>query len=307
MNIEVLLTEAEIAEEFAESLEARDLPEKFFYWSATSVQAWKMLAAESQSSLLDTWKDLARLAPELTKAFGTKVPVISFGSGDGTKDRLVLQALQRAGREVSYFPVDSSQTMLEMACAAAEDDDCEATGIKADISSPMHMLLAADAAEAPRLFIMAGNTIGRFDPLDQIKHIANSMHKGDILIVDAEIDTDPGGPPAPTEEQRRFAFAPLATAGIVPNDGELKFERRKDERRDGMTISTRRFQANRDLELNVAGHEIHIERGERIFLNFRYLLTTEAFKWLLTDHAELKVVGEMPSPDGKFLTAVCIK
>jgi hypothetical protein len=30
MNIEVLLTETEIADEFAESIEARDIPEKFF-------------------------------------------------------------------------------------------------------------------------------------------------------------------------------------------------------------------------------------------------------------------------------------
>ena len=41
MNIEVLLTEAEIADEFAEAMEARDLPEKFFYWTPISVRAWK--------------------------------------------------------------------------------------------------------------------------------------------------------------------------------------------------------------------------------------------------------------------------
>jgi len=55
--------------------------------------------------------------------------------------------------------VDASQALLEMACAGAEDDDCEALGIKADISSPMHLLLAADVSEAPRLFLMVGNTL----------------------------------------------------------------------------------------------------------------------------------------------------
>ena len=38
MNIEVLLTEAEIADEFAEAMEARDVPEKFFYWTPLSVR-----------------------------------------------------------------------------------------------------------------------------------------------------------------------------------------------------------------------------------------------------------------------------
>ena len=32
MRVEVVLTETDIAQEFAEAMEARDLPEKFFYW-----------------------------------------------------------------------------------------------------------------------------------------------------------------------------------------------------------------------------------------------------------------------------------
>ena len=154
MNIEVLLTEAEIAEEFAESFEARDLPEKFFYWSAPSVKAWRALAARSEEQLRETWETLASKAPDLTAAFGGKVPIISFGAGDGSKDRVLAKALVAAGREVKYFPVDASQTLLEIACAGAEDEDCEALGVKADISSPMHVLLAADVSEAPRLYLM---------------------------------------------------------------------------------------------------------------------------------------------------------
>ena len=40
MKIEILLTETEIAQEFSESMEARDIPEKFFYWFPLSAQAW---------------------------------------------------------------------------------------------------------------------------------------------------------------------------------------------------------------------------------------------------------------------------
>jgi len=305
MNIEVLLTEAEIAEEFAESFEARDLPEKFFYWSNPSVKAWQALAARSEEQLRGTWESLAAKAADLTKPFGRKTPVISFGAGDGAKDRVLIKALADAGREVKYFPVDASQTLLEMACAAAEDDDCEVLGVKADISSPMHMVLAADVSEAPRLFLMVGNTLGGFDPLDQIRHVAQIVHKGDILIVDAHLHA--GSPIEPTEEQRRFVFAPLASAGIVPDDGVLEFSDRADDRLDGLFMLTRRFQASRDLRVLVGGRENSIARGERILLNFRYLFSKEAFRWLLTSHAGLKVVGEMASADGRFMTAVCIK
>jgi hypothetical protein len=74
-----------------------------------------------------------------------------------------------------------------------------------------------------------------------------------------------------------------------------------------MYMLTRRFIASKDLRLLAAGQEVPVARGERILLNFRYLLTDEAFRWLLTGHAGLKVVAEIPSADGKILTAVCIK
>jgi hypothetical protein len=305
MNIEVLLTEAEIADEFAEAMEARDLPEKFFYWTPRSVRAWKEVATISSESLRQTWDALALKAGDLTKPFGAKVPVISFGAGDGLKDRVVLKALHAAGREVKYFPVDASQTLLETACAGAEDDECEALGLKADISSPVHLLLAADVSEAPRLFLMVGNTLGGFDPLDQMKHVAGCLHKGDILIVDARIDE--GDDREPSEAQKRFVFAPLASAGIAPEDGELKFVENKDDRHEGLCLMTRRFQAGRDLTITASGREVHVERGERFFLNFRYRFTRDAFRWLLTRHAGLKIKGEIPSADGRFVTAICTK
>jgi uncharacterized SAM-dependent methyltransferase len=304
MNIEVLLTETEIADELAESFEARDLPEKFFYWTPLSIHAWKALSARSEEALRETWEGLGAKAADLTRGFPGTIPVISFGAGEGHRDREILKALRAAGREVKYFPVDASQALLEMACAGAEDDDCEALGIKADISSPMHLLLAADVSEAPRLYLMIGNTLGGFDPLDQIKHIAACVHKGDILILDANIHA---GDIEPSEEQKRFVFAPLSAAGLGPDDGELEFMARPDDRLDGLHILTRRFQAARDLTLRAAAREIPLARGERILLNFRYLFTPEAFRWLLTEHAGLRIVTEISSGDERFVTAVCIK
>ncbi len=177
--------------------------------------------------------------------------------------------------------------------------------MKADISSPVHLLLAADVSEAPRLFLMVGNTLGGFDPLDQIKHVAACLHEGDILILDAQIAA--GDPSEPTEAEKNFVFAPLASVGIGADMGELKFVENHDDRREGLHLMTRRFQSSRDLTMVASGREIHVERGERIFLNFRYRFTREALRWLLGRHAGLKVKGEIPSADGKFVTAICVK
>jgi hypothetical protein len=308
MNIEILLTEAEIASEFNEALEARDLPEKFFYWFPLSVKNWRNFAASpSYAELIDAWTAVSGRANEIIAHFGAEVPVVSLGAGDGTKDRPLLRAIRSAGKTVKYFPVDASQILLEAACAGAEDDEIETMGIKADISSRMHVLLAADAAEAPRLFLMAGNTLGGFDPMEQLKNLGEAMRPGDRLVVDGELNTPDALAQMESPQSRNFAFAPLASLGLVPEDGRIRFEQKEDSRRAGLTMITRHFLADRDLRFSVAGEETVLARGERIFMNFRYFYDAESFTWLLRKHGGLTIEEQLYSVDGRFVTAICSK
>jgi uncharacterized SAM-dependent methyltransferase len=304
MNIEVFLTEAEIAQEFVESVEARDLPEKFFYCSPRSVRAWLDLSQSPVTAgLRQCWESLGPSVAKLAAGDGP-VSVISLGAGDGAKDRMFIQLLEPQRRPVKYFPVDASQTLLELACSAAEDAEIETMGIKADISSPMHLVLASDAAESPKIFLMSGNTMGGFDPLDLVRHLAECMHEGDRLVIDGEISHEAVLARGEDPAVRRFAMAPLATAGIAEEDGELRFEHKRDDRHAGLHLITRFFRADRDLTLALPGAHT-LPRGERILLNFRYACTPESFRWLLTKHAGLKILEEIRGADGKCVLAVC--
>jgi len=308
MKVEILITESEIAQEFTESLQARDLPEKFFYWSPHSAARWRALAATPRfADLGRSWAELACRAEPLVSHFPGAATVISFGAGDGSREVPVLDALRRSGREVRYFPVDASMTLLEMACLAGEDLEIDTLGIKADISSPAHLVLASDAAEAPKLLVMAGNTLGSFDPLDQIRHLAACLHEGDRLIVDAELYHSANGSLQDDGAQRAFAFAPLAAICVGEDDGEVRFEQKHDERHSGFYLLTRHFRATRDLRLPLPAGEVMLERGERIGLNFHYLYTAQAFRWLLEKHARLKILDQITSPGGRFLTAICAR
>jgi len=310
MKVEVVLTETDIAQEFAEAMQARDLPEKFFFWTPRSAEAWTDLTAEEElyGGLNETWQEIASGAAALAHHFGRRVPVISFGAGDGSRDRLLMHALKDAGSECQYFPVDASQAMLEMACAGADDDDFETTGIKADISSPVHLVYCADAAEPPRLFIMSGNTISSFDPLAEIRYIAQSVRSGDRLIVDGELyDDTKTMARRDNEAAREFIFTLLQGVGIAPDDGEIRFNHKKDERHDGLHLITRSFRAARDLSASVGGVEVSLERGERIGLNFQYTYTPQSFRWLVREQGGLEILEEYTSPDGRFLTAICKK
>jgi uncharacterized SAM-dependent methyltransferase len=310
MRVEVVLTEADIAQEFAEAIEARDLPEKFFFWFPRSAAAWITLVgrAELYGGLWDSWKEIAGTAPAMARHFHGRAPVISFGAGDGLRDRLLMKALKDSGCQPLYFPVDASQTMLEMACGAADDEDLETVGIKADISSPVHLVYAADAAEPPRLFILSGNTMGSFDPLAEIRYVAQCMKPEDRLIIDGEIyDEKLTMERRDNPATRDFLAAMLASVGVGHEDGEIRFDAKIDSRREGLHLITRYFRAARDLSATVAGEEIPLERGERIGMNFQYTYTAEAFRWLLREHGGFTIEHEYLTPDARFLTAVCKK
>jgi hypothetical protein len=170
----------------------------------------------------------------------------------------------------------------------------------------MHLVLAADASEHPKLFLLCGNTLGGFDPLDQIRYLSQGMRADDRLIVDAEIyDRAAALSSRDNPVGRRFAFAPLASLGISKDDGDIRFEERHDERHEGLSLITRRFQAARDLRLTVVDRDITLQRGERVSLSFNYTYSVEAFRWVLTEHGGLKILHEYPSLDGRYLTVVC--
>ena len=267
-----------------------------------------MATPNYMAALQDTWRQLAVDAPGLAGHFGGKVPVISFGAGDGARDRQLMAAFKDKGCQCLYFPVDASQAMLETACAGAEDDEFEALGIKADISSPVHLVYAADAAEPPRLFIISGNTMASFDPLAEIRYIAQCMKPEDRLIIDGELyDEQKTMGRRDNPAARKFLMSLLASVGISTDDGEIRFLAKRDERHEGLHLITRHFRAGHDLSATVASQEIPLQRGERIGLNFQYTYTLEAFHWLLTTHGGLEIVKEYRSSDGRFLTAVCKK
>jgi uncharacterized SAM-dependent methyltransferase len=310
MRLEVVLTEAEIAQEFTEAMQARDLPEKFFFWSPRSATAWRTLSDDESlyGGLTGTWGSLAANAASLARNFDGQIPVISFGAGDGARDRLLLEALKESRAECLYFPVDASQTMLEVACAEADDNDIETTGIKADISSPVHLVYAADAAEPPRLFIMSGNTLGVFDPLAEIRYVAQCLKSGDVFIVDGELyDKQESMARREHPAVRSFLSALLRGVGIESEDGEIRYEPKLDERHRELHQIVRTFRAERDLTASVNGEQVPLERGERIGLNFTYAYTPESFRWLLREQGGLEIEREYRSADGRFLTAVCRK
>lgn len=304
IDLRVLLTEDDLARELVSALRERFLPEKLFYWSPLSVRAWLALCADpayrnfSRSRAL-----LERDAGEIASLLGRgPLEVLSLGAGQGDKDLLLLEALRARGFEVSYAPVDASQSLLEVACRQAAAAGFRTRGIKADFTHPPHLeALVAEERTPPRLVLLVGNTLGAFDPPLLALSVRALLRPLDRLLVDGELHAGRetlAGYEHPAN--RCFVRAPLVAAGIGEADGELVFALEEDLRRPGLHRVVKHFRAARDLALRVGGEEVRLAAGEQIDMSPSYKYSATAFLGLL-EEAGLRAHWQSTSDDGRFL------
>ncbi len=303
--IDVLLTENELAEDFAAALEQRYLPEKFFYWFPLSVKAWLELCQGTQQykNFSRSYQLVSGYAAEIAGQLrGSSQEVVGLGAGQGDKDLLVLRALAGNGA-VRYRPVDASQALLELATGRAGEAGFAARGLKADLERPGTFQALAGSAEESRLFVVLGNTLGGFDPPQFLQQLRALLRPEDRLLVDGELfsarDTMAG---YDNPVNRRFAFAPLASLGLEePRDGTLVFESGTDDRVEGLHFVSKHFRAARRLEIPVAGRRVGLDAGETIPMSRSYKYGRATLPAMLREIGGLRPIGEYVSEDQRFL------
>lgn len=303
LQIEVLLSEAALADDFLQALAERFLPERFFYWFPLSVRAWLQLCQDGPYRNFIRSDRLVRAGAEAIVGSlpAGPIEVMSLGSGQGTKDLHLLGALADARRASTYRPVDAGQMLLEMACSTAEEHGIAATGVKADLTKRTHLEALRPGAKSPsRLVMLLGNTLGGFDPPAMLHALKSVLREKDLLLVDGELHNDQdtrAGYDNPLN--RNFAFAPLQSIGIHETDGELVFEPLADLA-PGVHRLGKYFRARTDLALRIAGETFSLKAGERIRMNHSGKYERKAFLALLAD-AGFKPLKDWTSDDDRFV------
>lgn len=301
LRIEVVLTENEIADEFLRGFRRRNIPEKFFYWFPLSVRAWLNLCKDGEyRNFIRSYRLVTDAADEIAEQLPSRVEVVSLGSGQGHKDMILLGAARKLNRDLTYVPVDSSQALLEMACQGAADAGIEHRGLKLDVENSAHWeKLKADGP--PRLYIVLGNTMGAFDPLEFVRRLRALLRPEDFLVIDGEIFASESMAGYDNPTNRRFAFAPLASVGIRESDGVLRFESKADARFEGLHYFPKHFEPCRNLEVVIGGEMLGLERGARLDMNLSYKYSRLAIPQLLKELGGFEPLREYLSDDQRFL------
>ena len=311
IQIDILLSEDQIAQEFMDALERHDLPEKFFYWFPLSIRAWINLCGDgAYRNYVRSHSVLQNHAAEIVSMLPSEpIELISLGAGQGTKDFLIMEHLQKQGKYLNYIPVDASQGLLEIACQSAKDKNYACRGLKADLNNDSHLTeMQAILDEKPRLIMMLGNTLGAFDPLKFASKLDNIMRPQDFLILDGELfnQTDTlAGYDNPIN--RKFAFGPLSSVGLSePNDGRLHIQTDIDNRQAGLYRIRKHFQASRDLKIMLAGETVQILSDTNIEMSWSYKYDRDALTGLITSSG-MQLAAEYLSTDKRFLTLLVKK
>ena len=311
IQIDILLSEDQIAQEFMDALERHDLPEKFFYWFPLSIRAWINLCGDgAYRNYVRSHSVLQNHAAEIVSMLPSEpIELISLGAGQGTKDFLIMEHLQKQGKYLNYRPVDASQGLLEIACQSAKDKNFACRGLKADLNNDSHLTeMQAILDEKPRLIMMLGNTLGAFDPLKFATKLDNIMRPQDFLILDGELfnQTDTlAGYDNPIN--RQFAFGPLSSVGLSePNDGRLHIQTDIDNRQAGLYRIRKHFQASRDLKILLAGETVQILSDTNIEMSWSYKYDRDALTGLITSSG-MQLAAEYLSEDKRFLTLLVKK
>ena len=225
MKIEVVLTEAEIVQELTEAVEARDLPEKFFYWSPLAVRAW--LARAADPAIRRSAPGLAAARRQSRLAARTLRPAHSRHQFRRGRRRHRPPAARRhpAGRPraediIRWMP---ARRCSKWPAPAPRIWTSRPPASRRISPAPCTWCSPSDAAESPKLLLMSGNTLGGFDPLDQMQHMAQMPAR--------RRPADPGRGDlrrkAPRRTATRCANLPSLRWprwAFRPDDGEVRFE-----------------------------------------------------------------------------------
>jgi len=304
-----------VRRDLLDSLRTGQINHKFHYDSVKQTQLWLELHQAYSPSRTDpdceaTYERGFRAAAQRLRA--RRVHLIGLGCGGGQKDARLLKLLIKAGKQVSYTPVDVSTAMVLTAqhtvvsalpkvhCSPLVCDLATADNLPVVLEE-----LSVGLRSAARVFTFFG-MLPNFVPEFILPRLAALVRPADHLVLSANLspgpDYDAGMqrvlPQYDNALTRDWLLTFLVDVGIERTDGELRF--RIEGARSGKPPKrfTADFHFRRRRRVKVDGERFSFKPGDRIRLFFSYRHTLATVRELAGGHG-LRVLEEWGTRSGE--------
>lgn len=262
--------------------EWKTLPPKLFY-DQRGAELFEKICELPEYYLTRSELEILRAhAKDIAALAGSRCAVIEYGSGAGTKVRLLLDALESP---VAYVPVDISRSQLvEVASSVStEYPRLAVTPVCADYTSRFE-LPDILPREIRRLAFFPGSTIGNFHPREAAEFLTHIRELvGDdgamVLGVDRRKSRDVLDA-AYNDSEGITAEFNLNILSRLNRDLRAEFDLGSFEHAAFFNEDAGRVEMHlrslRDQTVCVAGEAIHFDRGETIWTESSYKYSREA-------------------------------
>ena len=136
---------------------------------------------------------LTAYADEICDHLGRNVSIGELGAGTATKTRILLRSLLRRQFRVNYFPLDVSDTALQLAKQEVENE-LRAVNVHPQVGD-FEDLTFLERQAPPRLVLYIGSSIGNLENNEAVallQNIARHLSSGDQLLLGADLVKDVG-------------------------------------------------------------------------------------------------------------------
>jgi dimethylhistidine N-methyltransferase len=134
---------------------------------------------------------LTAYADEICDHLGRNVSIGELGAGTATKTRILLRSLLRRQFRVNYFPLDVSDTALQLAKQEVENE-LRAVNVHPQVGD-FEDLTFLERQAPPRLVLYIGSSIGNLENDEAVallQNIARHLSSGDQLLLGADLVKD---------------------------------------------------------------------------------------------------------------------
>ncbi|MCZ6782558.1 MAG: L-histidine N(alpha)-methyltransferase [Proteobacteria bacterium] len=187
---------ANSAASFAEEVQAgltaaqKSLPCRFLYDEAGSRLFEEICDLPEYYPTRTERSILERRAEELARSFAEPASLVELGSGSASKTRILIEALLKRQRQLTFSPVDISRSALRDSTAALLEDypGLRIRAVEGEYDRALHCI--REASHAPTLVLWLGSSIGNLDRPEAIRFVARlraEMVENDRLLVGVDL------------------------------------------------------------------------------------------------------------------------